>query len=344
MQSVNNYGSYWQARSLKQMLEDIGGYVSFIDIAPGRIIVEDTYQKRFSLTKIKRIPYYIYSHKRSKMYDLYKKNAFERKTDEKYDAVVIGSDEVFNCKQQSPWGFTTQLYGDIDCHNVLSYAASFGYTDFNFIKEKGIGEEIKAALNNLSNISVRDENSQAIVNQLTGRDSDIHLDPVLLNMQLIENAEFQKKWKMNYILIYSYDFRLKEREYIEEIKKYAKQNNYKIIAAGFYQDWVDKNIIATPNEILGFFYNAVCVITDTFHGTIFSVKCHKKFATIIRESNKQKLGDLLKRLDLSEHMVDSPNRIKDIVEISTDYEKTDMLLEYERQRSISYLKNALGVK
>lgn len=45
--------------------------------------------------------------------------------------------------------------------------------------------------------------------------------------------------------------------------------------------------------MLAYFINADYVITDTFYGTVFSIKYQIPFATIFRESNKEKLSDLL---------------------------------------------------
>ena len=57
----------------------------------------------------------------------------------KFDLVIIGSDEVFNATIPSSWGFTTQLFGDIDNANkVVSYAASCGSTTFEYAKIFGI--------------------------------------------------------------------------------------------------------------------------------------------------------------------------------------------------------------
>ena len=93
---------------------------------------------------------------------------------------MIGSDEVFNFVQESPWGFSTQLYGDIDNQNVNSYAACFGNTTLEAVHKTNREERIAKGLNNLRNISVRDENSARIVNALTGVTPEIHLDPVVV--------------------------------------------------------------------------------------------------------------------------------------------------------------------
>ena len=76
-----------------------------------------------------------------------------------------------------------------------------------------------------------------------------------------------------------------------------------------YQSWCDKQILCTPFELLVYFKNADYVITDTFHGTVFSIKYNKKFVTIVRDSNKQKLTDLLERFNLKTRIINHPDEI-----------------------------------
>ena len=148
MQRVINYGSFLQAYALKQLLIRNGaGKVFFIDIIPGRILVENGTAKKNkwmryaeTLLSIKSISQLI---SRAKTFLFQKRVA---KSIQKawpildgtskpvlpLDLIVIGSDEVFNCCQDVRWGFSTQMFGDISCsyaNRVVSYAASFGYTD-----------------------------------------------------------------------------------------------------------------------------------------------------------------------------------------------------------------------
>ena len=62
-------------------------------------------------------------------------------------------------------------------------------------------------------------------------------------------------------------------------------------------DFLTRKIEANPFELLSYFCYADYIITDTFHGAVLSIKYSKQFAVWIRDSNKQKLGDLLERLN-----------------------------------------------
>lgn len=99
--------------------------------------------------------------------------------------------------------------------------------------------------------------------------------------------------------------------------------------------------------MLSYFSNAKEVITDTFHGTIFSVISHKKFVTLVRKSqgtsygNEEKLSDLLTRIDLQKQMTYDIENAENILKQDINYEIVDKFLEKERNRSIKYLSNII---
>ena len=82
----------------------------------------------------------------------------------------------------------------------------------------------------------------------------------------------------------------------------------KVYAIGGIQKCADRFVDCSPFEVLAYFRNAEEVITDTFHGSIFSVITHRPFTTLIRKSvgnsygNEEKLSDLLERLDLADKL------------------------------------------
>lgn len=343
MHRVANYGSFWQAYCLKKMISDTKNCkLEFIDIIPGEQETRTEYKKSFSFSKIKRIPYYLFQTKKKVLFSEYQSQVLGCTKEQNYrcdyDAIVIGSDEVFNFSQKSPWGFSTQLYGDIDNQNVSTYAACFGSTTLEAIYETKKEKYIAKGLHNLKNISVRDENSAKIVKELIGITPEIHLDPVLVG-DLPDELPTIKEEK--FILVYSYDFRLSDPEVIVQTRLFAKEHGLKIISAGFYQNWVDKNVLPNPYELLSYFNNADYVITDTFHGTIFSVRMHKKFIAVIRDTNQNKLGDLLVRICMSDRLYSKGSSLKDTIQKDIQYEEFEMFRKNERKRTDSYLMECL---
>lgn len=174
---------------------------------------------------------------------------------------------------------------------------------------------------------------------MTGQDSLFHLDPVFLYDYKDEIEEKQLDFEYN--LIYAYDGRINSEVEIEAIQSFAKENNLKTLSAGLYQSWCDKNISANPFEILGYVKNARYVVTDTFHGSVFSIKYKKPFAALIRESNTEKLYDLLSRFNLEGHNLIEASSLPDILEMPIDSQHIDkMIIEY-KDNAFEYLDKFL---
>lgn len=355
MQRVINYGSYLQAFALKQILLQHGAEsVEFIDIKLGRQLkgYEHTGTKYY-LRRLKALLKVIISGrlitkkrttefmtKVTKIQETWPVLGLsEAPCSPAVDIAIIGSDEVFHCCQSTNWGFTTQLYGNVpDAKEVVSYAASFGGTKLEMIKRLGIDYEIAHELEKLRFISVRDDNSKFIVKELTGRDAEINLDPVLaygFNME-IENAP--EVDESGYILIYSYPDRINDPNEINQIKEFARSAGKRLICVMSCYGWCDRAVIPSPLELLGWFKHADMVITETFHGTIFSIITERQFATIGRDSAMPKLTSMLRPYGLENRLVDKNNTIGYIFSNKIDYKQVNTVLKGKRKTLHAILK------
>lgn len=345
MQKILNYGSFLQALSLKMQLEKRGHDVYFIDILPGRKIC-DVPEKRVNPLKkidryfLKRISHLIFYDKMSKVHvDDYEKYLDTSKCmpeDEKFDLAVIGSDEVFNATSPSAWGFSTQLFGNVEnAKRVVTYAASCGSTTFEDAEKFGITDEIREAMERLEFISVRDSNTQDFVKRMMGRDAKINVDPVFISDYDKFIPELKKR--KPYMLIYAYGNRINNENEINAIKAYAKEHKLDIISVGMQQRWCKHNIVASAFELLSYVKGAECIVTDTFHGTVFSIKYNKRFATLIRESNKNKLGGLLRQFGLYSRSVEDLNQLENTLDSDINYDSVNDIIRDEQQKAYSYL-------
>ena len=355
MQRIKNYGSFLQAYALKSMIEELGHSVEFVDYRVGESLINDEHQKNGKLSKITTVlkgdaPFiqklqYI-NHKRNFNKYLLKLNLTESPNyTPKLDTLVIGSDEVFNCIQKNKnVGYSLELFGkDNNADKVITYAASFGNTTLDKLKKYKKDEEICNLLSKIDMISVRDKNSGEVVKGLTGKDVIYNLDPVLVfdypNSGLIPTIKTKEK----YMIVYAYNNRISKEE-SKWIKEYAKKNKLKVYAIGGAQNCADKFIDCSPFEVLAYFKNAECIITDTFHGSIFSIIMQKKFVTLVRKSvgneygNEEKLTDLLERINLKDKIAMNIKEIEKIIEKEINYSSTNNIIKEERINTIKYLK------
>lgn len=362
MQRVLNYGSFLQAYALKQLLLQNGAdEVYFLDIEKGRLLPKYMFPKVSISAKIKRaIVLFLNGQILSKLRDrrFSKKLTtsigkqirlldLDKPTPSHFDIVFIGSDEVFNCCQPVPWGYTPQLYGAIPiADKVVSYAGSFGHTTYEQLLEENLTEEIgKTMKENLSSISVRDQNSYDIVERLTGIKPELHLDPVLIYgyKDIVSNDE--SMCQKPYMIVYSYRGRISDKREVHEIVSFAKSNRLRLISIFCRYDWCNEAIVPkTPFDVLRWFKGANYIVTDTFHGTIFSIITHRPFCALLRDTNEQKLGSLLEQLSLDRQRIfyKEIGNIKSVLCNQIDYENVEKILLLEREKAVNYIKSQLG--
>lgn len=365
MQRVQNFGSLLQSYALKKLLTQMGHTVSFLDIQ--RNEADDLLLKgeihEFSLegdknrglvSKLKKLDKYTMNRLRIKIRAKDQDRLFERFRSSglgmdrgpdgvRYDCCVIGSDEVFNCMSGSKWGFTSQLFGNVQqADRVITYAASCGATVLEELPEAA-AMRIEEAFKNVSAFSVRDKNTKKMVSGLTEKPVEEHLDPVLIDNfeEELEAMELPENLPEKYCVVYSYYNRIHKEGEIEAIKAFCKKHELEIVTVGAPQMWVRNHLVLEPFQVLRVFENAAFVVTDTFHGTIFSAKYAERFAVMIRESNRNKLGDLLERLGVQKHMLSSIDQLEDVYAISNEKERVARLCAQERARTIQYLQENL---
>ncbi len=355
MQKVINYGSVLQAYALKQMLLNAGAdNVEFIDIEPGRYLEEFKHKSSFSkllkrkpfthpIRFIKDILFTRKYHKSVKAGWPWLGISEGRMTSQNYDMVVIGSDEVFNVCQPSEWGLSPQLFGKVDgARRIISYAGSFGNTTIEDLKRLNICSEIASYMSHMDAISVRDANSKKIVENLIATTVVNHIDPVLAYGYKSEISGFQQQKQGEYIVIYTYHNRISDKSEITAIRNFAKANGLKLVSVMCRYSWCDKcTDIQSPLHVLEIFKNAAYIVTDTFHGTIFSIITHSKFATLIRQSNQNKLTSLLRDATLESRAVDCPQNLSIILKTDIDYKRVEGALAPLRGNANDYLKEQL---
>ena len=359
MQHVDNFGSVLQAYALKGMLEQLGHQVSFLPLKPSRednslrsdacmTFSAEGEDAKTLLRKLKKLDRYTLNRIWLKYRWLCQRQEFARfrsrylpeaDKNDRYDCCIIGSDEVFNCLADAPWGFTGQLFGDVpQADKVITYAASCGSTVFEKVPEPVV-RRIQTAMKKLSALSVRDENTREFAERLSQLPVQQHLDPALVADFSREMAETKLPQSLpeRYCIVYSYYNRIRDGAEIRRIREFCAQQDLELLTVGAPQKWIPKHLVLTPFEMLKAFQNADFVITDTFHGTIFSAKYAKRFAVLIRQSNRNKLGDLVARLGLGQHVVESFGDLAQAYRVNSATEKTENLAGREYDRTMAYL-------
>jgi hypothetical protein len=308
-----NYGSYWQTRCLVEGLQGRGHQVEVLDHHSSRVNFAEwkCAMQPVLPTHVPESDRALYREKMEKFFGIFDtlplSKPFElddpRQMDE-YDLVVVGSDEVWNLSH--PWyGYCPLFYGDgIKASRLISYAASFG----NYQASWGIDGDWANKLKQFDRISVRDENSRKIINNAMGLEPSMVLDPCL---------QFPVSWspvelpyiKQPYVALYGHNF---SDYFIREIRTWADNKALPLISIGYRNDWADEQwLTADPNEFANFIAGSVAVVTNFFHGCVFSLNNRKPFVCETSDYRSIKVQGLMQSVGGEKHLVneDSPSAI-----------------------------------
>lgn len=332
-----NHGSYLQSYALFKTLENLGHNVEIINY--GNFMRRLREYKVFLITKniktlinnMRKIRKFKKSHKKFKLgKPLFTHKEVQRKH---YDAIVIGSDEVWNFNNPLfNFNYDPIYFGhNLSVNKIIAYAPSFGNVSVKSKVPQGVIEGLKR----FNAVSVRDENSQRIIEKILGYKPDIVLDPTFLYN--FDGEEIEPPYK-NYILVYATGLKQK---YIEKLKEFGRKQNKKIISIGYKNNWCSINVITLdPFEWLGYFKNADYVITNTFHGSIYSVIYKKQFISIPHRSKKNKIMSFAKLLSLKNIFIDGDLSL--LLNKRVEYDKVIEKIDFLQKKSIKYLMENLN--
>ncbi len=361
MQRIYNYGSFLQAYGLRAILESLGCEVQFVDYEPGACLVESPSSKRGLARKAeKALEVFRYDaplkdklafirYKRTYAGRFYPMLGLtdEPNLDPELDMLVIGSDEVFNCVQDNAnVGFTPALFGQgYRAGRKVTYAASFGNTTLAKLERYGKRGEVVGYLVQLDAVSARDANTGSIVEALTGAEPVYNLDPALAYdyFGLCDRIPAEVD-EGNYMVVYGYSGRL-SREECAAVRAYAGSHGLKVLNIGGVQGVCDRFVDCSPFEVLAYFKRAQAVVTDTFHGTIFSTIAHTPFAAFVRSSgygNSEKLIDLLRRLGLEGRAAAGADGLGVALDAPVDWSVPDAAIAEGRRAAREYLSKEVS--
>lgn len=255
-----------------------------------------------------------------------------------YDVLICGSDQIWN-KQMTNGVFDKVFFLEFHFNKFrkISYAASAG--SLIDIKDKN---EFIELLNNFDSISVREEKLLKQIEDWTDKQVNLVLDPsMLLTGEEWCNYIEEKNENEKYILVYCLE---KNENMFKIIQKIYQKLNIKIIEIDMRRRIKGNrgNAINTlnPGEFLSMIKNAEFIITNSFHGTVFSILFQKDFITIPHLKLGERMRTLLSILGLQNKLIVDENMI-DSVFSKINYDEVNNKLKILRENSIDFLINAI---
>lgn len=273
-----------------------------------------------------------------------------KKNPPKADAYIVGSDQVWNLKLSNPAAAAWYLqFGD---KNILriSYAASIGRNiETNEIKK------FYEYLSRFNAISVREKSALNLCHYIGLKQCKLVLDPTLL-LTLHDYENFIKKqvsYNSPYLFLYYLNITSSEELNWPQLKHYIASENLilrSVASSGYYpaQNLIPghENEYLTIPEWLTAIYHSKHVVSNSFHGIVFSIIMHKPFVAILL-NNQYKGGNsrivsLLESLNLTSRILNDSNSFKSIFETPINWEHVDKQLSEERNKSLNFINSALN--
>ncbi len=329
-----NYGAVWQTICLSKTITDLGHEVEVIDFR--HPAAENAYRKHLFKTrlaifnalkawklgrdlknnvllspKVCRNP--------ADLYDIVKR----------YDAVVVGSDEVWNIEGMRGW--TPAYFLDFvpDDIRKISYAASTGHR----INTSKYGIEMPLLLSRFDGVSVRDQTSVEVIRSLTGITPQIVVDPTLLS------KSYEIIGEQKHVALYGGLDKISKKW----LKKQVITDKIDLISIGFSNRVAGRVRIASGlKEWLKTIGSAQCVITTTFHGMMAAIVHNRPFWVLPRQDGATKVHDFLNAHGLQDRML-SPTNLPEhlVLNPAIDYDHFHLRLDQEIETSLSFLKQQL---
>lgn len=260
----------------------------------------------------------------------------------KYDAVLCGSDQIWAPNVFRKEYMLNFVPDEIDKY---SYAASIG---LNTIPDE-LTAQYQTYLNRFRMIGVRETQGVQLISELlpdySGKLLDV-LDPTfLVPLRFWDEIAVSPKTDTSYLFCYFLGNQTWQRQYAAD---WAKAHD---LTAIIYSNdpadrqYADRHVrYMGPREFIGYLKNAAHVMTDSFHGTVFSLIYQKQFHVFYRFDENDplcqnsRIDNLIGKIGIGPVVIrrDEPNHAR------VDYDVVDDKLQREIRKSMDFVQEIIA--
>lgn len=345
---INNYGSILQAYALQCRLKEFGGEPviiykkatqsnSFLHTLKRVLTPQKHYsliqrikkeqQKKKFEKKNEKIAGFISKNLSTK--EITKIDDFVKGVDAN-DVFLAGSDQIWNVLNSSLSKWYSLQW--VQSGNKYSYAASIGLDKLTEEQR----QMYRTGLSEFQMISLRESQAVSLLSPSFENKVRQDLDPTLLyDGNFWRQFASRRKEEEPYVFVYMLR---PDKGVIELAKRVAEERKCKIIYTGLYTDRI-KGVTticdAGVEDFLSYIDFADAVVTNSFHGTVFSVLFKKPFLSVKLETTSSRVESFLEMTGLGTRLVKAPFISATIPD--ADYVKADNVLARERMKSLDYL-------
>ena len=358
----NNYGGYLQAYALMEVIKSLGcnpelvnvklpkkNYFRLLFVILKRLIIKILIDKnRYSgflpdwyyiwkePSLEREITKFPIKYIQPRSLSIYKNKDFKKLN--KYDAYVVGSDQVWRPKM---YRFISRAFFDfVDDNNAkkISYAASFGVDHWEFTDKDT--QKYRAQIQKFNAVSVRESSGIDLCKNYLNIDSTLVLDPTML----LNSSDYRKIIKdegadkeIGLLAVYVLDMTDDKKKLIEFV---SDRLGVKPCFMG--REDVSDQYPSVPSW-LNAFDKAEYIITDSFHGCVFSIIFRKKFlAYVNKERGAARFESLLSQFQLNDYLVSSFDEDKCSVIFEGKFHYDENLISKRISESYSFLEKSIA--
>lgn len=234
----------------------------------------------------------------------------------RFDTFIIGSDQVW----RDSYSRVETYFGDFlqtEDKKIFSYAASFGLNTWQFDEERT--SKLKELIKKFRAVSVREKDAVELCEKNLETKAQWVLDPTLLLSKedyiALFNDNFTEKSEGN-LMTYILDSTEEKQEILKIVENEKKLKSFSVMAKE------NEEFPAVEKWLRGF-YDAKFVLTDSFHGMVFSIIFEKPFLVVLnKKRGSSRFLSLLTSLGLEERLIEGMEDFnKDLLFKDIDYEK-----------------------
>lgn len=372
VQEVDNYGAVLLCYALQTSIEKLGYTVKVIDFRPSKPKSNLSYTARLKnklknegiIQTSKNIADKVFGKKqygvnissnlKKEHFEEFRRKYLNRTSVYRginevdspiFDAYVVGSDVVWKpgrVKSEESDTYFLNFTEGLLCKRI-AYAASIGTDDPALLSD--IKPLIKKYIAKFDHVSLREKSSLTFINEIYSGDVLWCIDPtLLLTREEYDLLLDQNRGNVHNDYIYLYLFENNEFAYTLT-NRFSQESGLPVICQCNNPDKINNLLEFCPDDGPADFIqrikNARLVITDSFHGTVFSVIYQREFLTLSRGNISIRMKDLLGRMNLLNRYLDASDEIP-LNLTSIDYDAVSEIIDEWRKESMHYLEATLN--
>ena len=357
--NVLNYGAVLQGLALYKAIEDMGHEAYMINYIPKRLkrkTKQVLYDKEVSLCanaknfvkrtilgigrgKTKAFRRFLHNNERATATCETINDSF---INGKFNYIVVGSDQVWNPEYTEGNIDENFTLRHVTATRKISFSSSLG----SCVLSDDNKSFLKNSLASFDAVSVREEYAKKLLTEIGIERVERTCDPTFLLEQsqwhkLINKADKGLCPPKKYLLIYTFDH---DKRCFEVAQNIAQRLDLRIVSISSCipkPRCVMKQFSSlSPSGFLALFEQSSFVVTNSFHGTCFSLIFEKDFISVNKTNNPVRIQDLLSDFGLLSRLYKAPEDLKKL-ELPINYALANKKKAAIRQKAITYLQKSL---